>query len=109
MTRNRNKSNPKGVNPWRNHKKSEDMSQESHLAVSNHLKMSNRKANTPDNVSSMKKVTRISEMLQTKKTPFDGYSDSEYVELSQKFSTFTDGKFLKSGVNPLEPVEKHDH
>lgn len=25
----------------------------------------------------------------------DNYSDSEYVELSQKFSTLTDGKFFK--------------
>jgi hypothetical protein len=52
----------------------------------------------------MKKVTRVSEMADTKKNAFDGYSDSEYVELSQKFSTFTDGKFLRSGVNPLEQV-----
>lgn len=26
----------------------------------------------------------------------DHYSDSEYIELSQKFSTLTDGKFFKN-------------
>lgn len=41
----------------------------------------------------------------------DHYSESEYIELSQKFSTLTDGKFfnratsnLQSGMNPKSDI-----
>lgn len=97
----RGKSNPKGkMNPWRSVKE-EGLSDASNLAVSKHE--SYRKAVTPDdgNCTAFKKSKLNSEFNDTKNKQFEGYSDSQYVQLSQKFSTFTDGKFLKTGENNL--------
>lgn len=38
----------------------------------------------------------------------DNYSDSEYAEMSQKFSTVSDGKFFKSGFISQTLQDKSD-
>ena len=69
----------------------------SHLESSKHEE--SRNTDTPQTVSLYKPQGYSSKFIETRNQKFGGcseqYSDSEYVELSQKFSTLTEGKFLR--------------
>jgi hypothetical protein len=57
-----------------------------------------RSVDTPNTISMFKTKNNLGTKFSETKHPdrrSDNYSDSEYVELSQKFSTLTDGKFFK--------------
>lgn len=60
--------------------------------------------------TSMLKTKNIHSRFTDKNVGFDKrsdqYSENEYVELSQKFSTLTDGKFFK---NELNANQDHNH
>lgn len=75
-------------NPWRSTKMNGGYTDTSQLETSKHE--DERATETPQTTS----------MLKIKNLGFDKrsdhFSENEYVELSQKFSTLTDGKFFKN-------------
>ena len=87
------------VNPWRSTKLSSN-TDNSQLGITKNE--DERSIETPQTTSMIKTKNFGNRFTDTKNMgfdkPSDHYSENEYVELSQKFSTITDGKFFK---NPL--------
>lgn len=86
------------LNPWRtNSKEVAGYTDNSQLEASKNGE--ERSVDTPQTVSMFKHSNANAKFSETKNQRFEGrsdqYSDSEYVELSQKFSTLTDGKFFR--------------
>lgn len=99
------------LNPWRtNSKEVAGYTDNSQLEAS---KNEERSVDTPQTVSMFKPSHPNGKFSETKNQRFEGrsdqYSDSEYVELSQKFSTLTDGKFFRNElVCNLDPQPRRE-
>lgn len=91
----KNKTKAK-LNPWRTNTK-DVQTDGSQLEISKHEQRNTESAQT---TLFKTKNNLVSKFNESKNRGFDRksdhYSDSQYVQLSQKFSTLTDGKFFKN-------------
>ena len=113
MKKNEEKQHTKAkLNPWRSALKEAGKTDKSQLEVSKNE--DDRNTGTPQTVSLYKPEGYSRKFIETRNQIGGGseqYSDSEYVELSQKFSTLTEGKFFRkdSGTEGAKvEVAKHE-
>lgn len=101
------------LNPWRSTKINAGYTDCSQLQGSKQEQ--ERATETPQTTSMLKTKNFGSRFTDTKNMGFDKpseqFSENEYVQLSQKFSTLTDGKFFKNELgmnNQGEPKNEED-
>ena len=96
----------KKINPWRGGKDT-DASQ---FSIS---KPDNERNIESAQTTMFKTKNNLAKFNESKNKGFGGksdhYSDSEYIELSQKFSTVTDGKMFKNELGSQQIHEKREN